>query len=136
LPKLALWRADLVKVLGEQLEADEIEAQRANLRLKMKALPKDLAKTFRELLANDPVVEGGSTASWNESQLSYVDALFKPFEEEAFHRIQKVYDHWGTSRDLEMRLAILKLTGGATASIDDLTAEQIDELLSGEYGAQ
>jgi hypothetical protein len=128
LPMLAAWRAEQVKVLDEPIAPNELESLRASLRLRIKSLPKDLKSILRDIIASDVELEGTSL-TWNESQLSYADNLFKPFEMEALERKQKILDSWGTARDVEMRLEVLRLTGGSSASIEDLTAAQIDQLL-------
>lgn len=129
LPQMALWRAEAFDVIGQPLMPDQVEHQRADLRLRMKKLPPDLSEIVKKLIVNDDSLTGGTTRTWDETQLLKVEYTFIPFEHEARERVQKVLDSWGDRGELELRVKILEHTGGRTPALADLTATEIDALL-------
>ena len=128
LPKLALWRADQIKVMGEPLVPDEEAALRADLRYRIQNLPPDLRETVRAFIANDSLLAGGNTVTWSKAQLSDVEDMFLPLEKEARERLAHVIRLWGDKGDMELRAKVL-MTSGRTSSVKELTAAEIDQLV-------
>lgn len=134
LAKLAMWKTETVKVLGDFLEPDEELATRAKLRLRMKLLPSDLSELLRLCIKSIDDLADGNTATWTLEQCNRVEDLFEPFEAQGRERKQKVLDVWGNRGMMELRTTILSVTNGRTSMLDDLAATEIDALI-GEANA-
>lgn len=128
---LAKWKTETVKVLGEPMEPDEELSMRAQLRLRMKLLPADLAEVVRAIIKTEVP---GNTTTWTVDEMVKVGKIFEPFEAESRERKQKVLDRLGAYGSLALRTKILSLTGGRTSMLDDLCAAEIDALLGDEDG--
>lgn len=129
LPMLAEWRSEKVPVIREQVEPDAEKNLRADLRRKISLLPQDIADSLRGQIKKNPELSNGNTLSWNLSQLDMVCEIFAPYEKEALERKQRIRDKWSNVESMDLRLKILNLTNGRTASIDDLLAQEVDQLL-------
>lgn len=128
LPGLAKWKLEEVEVIGDEISPDEEQSRRAELRRKIAALPPDLADTLRGCIKNDVDLQG-TTQTWDEDQLTKVENLFLPFEQQARERKQRIRDRYEHLESLDLSLKVLKASSGRTASIDELYGYEVDNLL-------
>lgn len=129
LPMLAEWKSEKIIVVGGESLPDEDQLRRAELRRKIASLPPDIVEVLRKQIKENELVKEGSTSSWNETQLDVVESLFKPFEAEARARKERIRDKYHNLSSLKLSLLVLDSTAGRTASIEDLTGEEVDRLL-------